>query len=86
MINSEQILNIEYNSHSEKIEERYQYPRFNFINKLYVLACDLGVHANEGNIEQSIIDSEVTSMEDALWILRSTENFMIWLYQTGNMC
>lgn len=80
-----QIPSIKYNPHSTSINERYQYPRFNFINKLYVMTCDLGAHINEGNISSGVVDSEVTSMEDALWILRSMEDFLIWLVQSGNM-
>lgn len=77
---------IRYEVHSPKVEERYQYPRFNLINKLYVFTCDLGAHNNEGNINgDGEIDFETTVMEDALLALRMTEDVLIWLYQTGRM-
>lgn len=83
--NPKNIPNIKYNAHSTDLNERYQYPRFNLVNKLYVMTCALGAHINEGNIIGGVVDSEDVSMEDALWILRSTEDFLIWLMQSGNM-
>lgn len=82
---SKKISKIRYEVHSQDINERYQYPRFNLINKLYVMTCDLGAHITEGNIDDGVVDSEVASMEDALWVLRMTEDMLIWLFQTGNM-
>lgn len=49
------------------------------------MTCDLGAHITEGNIDDGVVDSEVASMEDALWVLRMTEDMLIWLFQTGNM-
>lgn len=80
-----QIPNIKYNEYSTKKDEKYRYPRFNFLYKLYVMTCALGAHANEGPLENGVINAEKTSMEDALWILRSTENFLIWLIQRDNL-
>lgn len=31
------------------------------------------------------VDLEEVTLEDALWILRMTEDILIWLYQTGNI-
>lgn len=85
LTNSKKISETKYNVHSPKVEERYQYPRFNLINRIYVFTCDLGAHINEGNISDGEIEHEVPTMEDALFALRMTENVLIWLYQTGNM-
>lgn len=83
--NAKAIPSIKYDVHSSDAKQRYKYPRFNLINKLYVLTCDLGAHINEGNIEGGIVDSEIATIEDALLALRITEDILIWLYQTGNM-
>lgn len=40
---------------------------------------------NEGNVVDSSVDSEVATMEDALFALRMTEDMLIWLYQTGSV-
>lgn len=40
---------------------------------------------DEGNVVDSSVDSEVATIEDALFALRMTEDLLIWLYQTGNM-
>jgi hypothetical protein len=84
--NAKTIPKIRYEVHSANMDQRYQYPRFNLINKLYVFTCDLGAHNNEGNIsDDGEIDFETTMMEDALLALRMTEDVLIWLYQTGQM-
>ncbi len=83
--NAKGIPNIKYDVHSADVNQRYKYPRFNLINKLYVFTCDLGAHINEGNVGNGTVDSEVATMEDALWALRETEDMLIWVYQTGNM-
>ena len=83
--NAKSIPTIKYDVHSQDVKQRYKYPRFNLINKLYVLTCDLGAHINEGNVGVGTVDSEVATMEDALWALRGTEDMLIWVYQTGNM-
>ena len=85
LTNAKAIPNIKYDVHSDDIKQRYKYPRFNLINKLYVFTCDLGAHINEGNVVNTTVDSEVATMEDALFALRMTEDMLIWLYQTGNM-
>lgn len=87
LTNPKNISNIKYEVHSQDVNQRYQYPRFNMINKLYVMTCDLGAHNTEGNINvgDGVVDSEITTMEDALWVLRMTEDLLIWLFQTGNM-
>lgn len=82
--NAKSIPSIKYNPHGSD-NEKYQYPRFNLINKLYVFTCDLGAHTNEGNINNGEIDSEITTIEDALLALRITEDVLVWLYQTGSM-
>lgn len=76
---------IMYNAHTQDDKQKYQYPRFNFINKLYVFTCDLGAHINEGNFVEGVPDLEESSIEDALWALRATEDMLIWIFQTGNM-
>lgn len=83
--NAKAIPSIKYDVHSEDTKQRYKYLRFNLINKLYVLTCDLGAHINEGNIDGGVVDSEIATIEDALLALRITEDMLIWLYQTGNM-
>lgn len=83
--NPKAIPSIQYNAHSTDTKQRYQYPRFNLFNKLYVFTCDLGAHINEGNITAGVVDSERATLEDALLALRVTEDMLIWLYQTGNM-
>ena len=83
--NAKAIPNIKYDVHSDDVKQRYRYPRFNLINKLYVFTCDLGAHINEGNVVGTTVDSEVAMMEDALLASKMTEDMLIWLYQTGNM-
>ena len=85
LINAKAIPSIKYDVHSDDKKQRYKYPRFNLINKLYVLTCDLGAHINEGNIDGGVVDSEIATIEDALLALRITEDMLIWLYQTGNI-
>lgn len=85
LTNAKAIPNIKYDVHSADIKQRYKYPRFNLINKLYIFTCDLGAHINEGNVVDSSVDSEVATMEDALFALRMTEDMLIWLYQTGSL-
>ena len=84
-VQANKIAEMKYNENSNEASERYQYPRFNFINKLYVFTCDLGAHINEGYTENGEVDLEEASIEDALWSLRATEDMLIWIYQTGNM-
>lgn len=85
LANAKTIPSIKYDVHSDDEKQRYKYPRFNLINKLYVLTCDLGAHINEGNVTDGIVDFETATIEDALLALRITEDMLIWLYQTGNM-
>lgn len=73
---------LKYNENSDVINERYQYPRYNLIYRLYTFTCALGAHASEGNITDRGIDNEETSLEDAFMAIRMTEDILIWLYQT----
>lgn len=87
--NPKNIKQMKYNSHSADREQRYKYPRFRMISEVYAITCDLGAHINEGNVTETNdeikVDLEEVTLEDALWILRMTEDILIWLYQTGNI-
>jgi len=81
-LSANKISEMKYNENSDKIEERYQYPRFKLIYRLYSYTCALGAHKNEGNMTSSGVDNEETSIEDALLSLRMTEDVLIWIYKT----
>ena len=87
--NLKNIKQMKYDSHSADREHRYKYPRFRMISEVYAITCDLGAHINEGNVTETNdeikVDLEEVTLEDALWILRMTEDILIWLYQTGNI-
>lgn len=74
-----------YNANADDVNQRYQYPRYNLIYRLYAFSCALGAHINEGNTTATGVDFEVATSEDALMCLRMTEDMLIWIYQ-GNMC
>ncbi|EEH97065.1 hypothetical protein CSBG_00691 [Clostridium sp. 7_2_43FAA] len=76
---------MKYSENSPNINNRYQYPRYNLIYRVYTFCCALGAHANEGNITSTGVDCEVTDMEDAFMALRMTEDILIWLYQTNGI-
>ncbi|WP_346889386.1 hypothetical protein [Clostridium sp. UBA1056] len=76
---------MKYSENSPNIDNRYQYPRYNLIYRVYTFCCALGAHANEGNITTNGVDCEVTTMEDAFMALRMTEDVLIWLYQTNGI-
>lgn len=76
---------IKYSENSSNVNNRYQYPRYNLIYRVYTFCCALGAHANEGNITPTGVDCEVTDMEDAFMALRMTEDVLIWLYQTNGI-
>jgi hypothetical protein len=84
-VDANKIHKINYNINSSNINERYQYPRYNLIYRLYTFTCALGAHVNEGNKILNSIDNEVTTMEDAFMALRMTEDVLIWLYQTNGI-
>lgn len=68
------------------MNQRYQYPRYNLIYKLYSYLSDLGAHKNEGNkLQSGGVDSEDCSMEDAFLGLRMTEDMLVWVYQSNAM-
>lgn len=79
------ILTMKYSENSNNPNERYRYPRYNLIYRLYTFTCALGAHANEGNKTIDGVDNEVTTMEDAFMALRMTEDVLIWLYQTNGI-
>ena len=72
---------IQYNQNSGVDKERYQYPRFKLLYRLYSFTCALGAHKNEGNMTISGVDHEETDIEDALLALRMTEDTLIWFYK-----
>ncbi|MCY8234918.1 hypothetical protein [Priestia endophytica] len=57
----------------------FKFPRFNMVNRLYSLSSDLGPHINEGPRIDGVTYVERTTMNDALWILRMTEDLLIWI-------
>lgn len=78
------LLKINYNAHSEDEDERYQYPRFKLIYKLYSYTCALAGHIDAGNIlETGVVDHEEVNLEDAFFGLRITEALLIWLYKSN---
>lgn len=80
-IRPSEIPNTKYNPHSLKINDRYQYPRFNTIYQLYSYLSDLGPHIHEGNKVEDKVDCEEVCSADALLGLRMTEDVLIWLYK-----
>lgn len=60
----------------------FNFARFKLIYYLYSLSSDLGSHTSEGPKIDGVVHTEVTSLEDALWILRMTEDFLLWYKQT----
>ena len=68
------------NVHDEKIEKRYNYPRFKTIVQIYSFLSDLGPHINEAPLKDGEPDYESTNSADALFGLRITEDILIWLY------
>ena len=82
-IQANKIAEMKYNENSSEENERYQYPRFKLIYRLYSFTCALGAHKNEGNMTADGVDNEVTNMDDALLALRMTEDVLIWFYKTS---
>ena len=76
---------LNYNANSAEVDERYQYPRYNLIYKLYSYTSALGAHKNEGNVNETGVEFEDTTLEDAFFALRMTEDLLIWLYQTNTL-
>ena len=72
-----------YNANADDVNQRYQYPRYNLIYRLYAFSCALGAHINEGNATTVGVDFEIVTAEDALMCLRMTEDLLIWLYQSN---
>lgn len=79
------ILKYRYNANSNDINERYQYPRFNLIYKLYAFECALGGHIDSGNKIENRVDHEEVIQADAFMSLRMTEDVLVWLYQTNSL-
>lgn len=79
------ISSFHYNANSSNENDRYQYPRFNLIYKLYSYTSALGAHINEGNVTDNSVEVEETTLEDAFMALRMTEDMLIWLYQTNSV-
>lgn len=82
-VEANKIAEMKYNENSDNKKERYQYPRFKLLYRLYSFTCALGAHRNEGNMTISGVDNEVTSIDDALLALRMTEDALIWFYKTS---
>ncbi|QIC05499.1 hypothetical protein GOP56_07790 [Brevibacillus sp. 7WMA2] len=57
----------------------FKYSRFRTIYQLYSLSSDLGPHINEGPMIEGVHYPEKATMNDALWILRMTEDLLIWI-------
>lgn len=67
--------------HSDKKDERYNYPRFKTINQIYSFLSDLGPHISEGAKLHDVIDCEECTVQDAFLGLQLTESILIWIYQ-----
>ncbi|PGZ76947.1 hypothetical protein COE55_18485 [Priestia megaterium] len=61
---------------------KFNFSRFQTIYQLYSLSSDLGPHINEGPMIENIQYRENATMSDALWILRMTEDLLIWIKET----
>lgn len=84
-VTANRISSFHYNANSSNENDRYQYPRFNLIYKLYSYTSALGAHINEGNVTDNSIEFEEATLEDAFMALRMTEDMLIWLYQTNSI-
>lgn len=62
----------------------FKFVRFKLIYQLYSLASDLGAHTSEGPMINGIVYTERSTLEDALWILRMTEDFLLWIKYSEN--
>lgn len=82
-IDANKIHTINYNANDANENNRYQYPRYNLIYRLYAFSSALGAHINEGNTTSEGVDSEIALPEDAFLCLRMTEDMLIWLYQNS---
>lgn len=60
----------------------FEFSRFKTIYQIYSLASNLGPHRLEGPMIDNIQYLEKTTMSDALWILRMTEDILIWVKET----
>lgn len=58
---------------------KFKFSRFKTIYQLYSLSSDLGPHLNEGPKIDGVIYREKVTMNDTLWILRMTEDLLIWI-------
>lgn len=58
---------------------KFKFSRFLSIYHLYSLSSDLGPHINEGPMIDGVLYREKATMNDALWILRMTEDLLIWI-------
>lgn len=63
----------------------FKFARFKLVYYLYSLASDLGPHATEGPMLDGVLYTENTTMADALWILRMTEDFLLWYKQSKSL-
>ncbi len=73
---------LSYNENSQDENQRYNYPRYKLIYRLYSFTSDLGSHVTEGNMTQErTIEHEETYSSDALMGLRMTQSFLLWIYQ-----
>ena len=73
---------LSYYENSQDENQRYNYPRYKLIYRLYSFTSDLGSHVTEGNMTQErTIEHEETYSSDALMGLRMTQSFLLWIYQ-----
>jgi hypothetical protein len=61
---------------------KFKFSRFLTIYQLYSLSSDLGPHINEGPMIDGVLHLEHATMNDALWILRMTEDLLVWIKES----
>lgn len=57
----------------------FKFSRFQTVYQIYSLASDLGPHISEGPMIAGKVYTENSTLADALWILRMTEDFLVWV-------
>jgi hypothetical protein len=58
---------------------QFNYPRFMFIYGVYKYTCDLGAHALEAPMIDGNLQTETTTVNDALLALRTVEDIIVWV-------
>ena len=79
-----QIINNKANRELGVTNVEFKFSRFKTIYQIYSLASDLGAHILEGPMIDGVQHLEKATMTDALWILRMTEDILIWVKETSN--